>query len=298
MPQFKPFRGIGLNHVHPLARGLIAAWIMNEGAGNKVFDLSRNGKEGSLIATAHFVPGKYGPAVDYDGNSDYINFGDCFAFGDGVTDKPFSIVALVYPRDATNFEILVKCIGTGASQAEFYFEISDGDQLRFVTCDNGLGARIGIKSSATLTGYQNSWIHLAGTYDGSGIEGGFKIYLNGSEITSILSNSSGSYTAMENLAIAVNSGVFLGTRWANGLVNHIYVYDRVLFAEEIAQITREPFAMFEKARIPFLIPAVPAVSPNLTDRNNYNGYTAFIQQYIKHKINGTDPWANPQGDLL
>lgn len=34
-------------------------------------------------------------------------------------------------------------------------------------------------------------------------------------------------------------------------------------------------------------------SPNLTDRNNYNGYLAFIQQYIKHKINGTTPWTNP-----
>ncbi len=34
-------------------------------------------------------------------------------------------------------------------------------------------------------------------------------------------------------------------------------------------------------------------SPNLNDRNNYNGYVAFIQQYIKHKINGTTPWLNP-----
>lgn len=43
---------------------------------------------------------------------------------------------------------------------------------------------------------------------------------------------------------------------------------------------------------------VQVVSPDLTDKNNYNGYVAFIQQYIKHKINGSDPWANPQGDLL
>ena len=39
-------------------------------------------------------------------------------------------------------------------------------------------------------------------------------------------------------------------------------------------------------------------SPNLTDRKNYSGYLAFIQQYIKHRINGTTPWRNPQGDLL
>jgi len=39
-------------------------------------------------------------------------------------------------------------------------------------------------------------------------------------------------------------------------------------------------------------------SPDLTSRNNYNGYLAFVQQYIKHKINGTDPWKNPNGEIL
>lgn len=39
----------------------------------------------------------------------------------------------------------------------------------------------------------------------------------------------------------------------------------------------------------------PPASPNLTDKNNYNGYLAFIQQYIRHKINGTNPWKNPDG---
>jgi len=50
---------------------------------------------------------------------------------------------------------------------------------------------------------------------------------------------------------------------------------------------------------PYIIHEITAVvSPNLTDRNNYNGYLAFIQQYIKHKINGTTPWKNPDGTLL
>lgn len=39
-------------------------------------------------------------------------------------------------------------------------------------------------------------------------------------------------------------------------------------------------------------------SPNFTSRKNLSGYLAFVQQYIKHKINGTTPWANPDGDLL
>jgi len=52
-------------------------------------------------------------------------------------------------------------------------------------------------------------------------------------------------------------------------------------------------AMFEDWGEPIAPP-----SPNLTSRNNFNGYLAFIQQYIKHKVNGTTPWKNPQGDLI
>jgi len=46
------------------------------------------------------------------------------------------------------------------------------------------------------------------------------------------------------------------------------------------------------------IEAIITTSPNLTSPNNYNGYLAFIQQYIRHKIAGTDPWANPDGTLI
>jgi len=46
------------------------------------------------------------------------------------------------------------------------------------------------------------------------------------------------------------------------------------------------------------IEAIITTSPNLTSPKNYNGYLAFIQQYIRHKIAGTDPWANPDGTLI
>lgn len=43
---------------------------------------------------------------------------------------------------------------------------------------------------------------------------------------------------------------------------------------------------------------LPPPSPNRTDKNNYNGYLAFIQQYIRHRIAGTTPWKNPDGTIL
>jgi hypothetical protein len=40
MPQLKPTRGILLNTRHPLARGLVGCWLMNEGSGRKINDLA------------------------------------------------------------------------------------------------------------------------------------------------------------------------------------------------------------------------------------------------------------------
>ena len=40
------------------------------------------------------------------------------------------------------------------------------------------------------------------------------------------------------------------------------------------------------------------LSPNFTKRKNYNGYLAFVQQYIKHKLNDTTPWAHPAGYII
>lgn len=42
----------------------------------------------------------------------------------------------------------------------------------------------------------------------------------------------------------------------------------------------------------------PPTSPDFTDKDNYSGYLAFIQQYMRHKINDTTPWKNPDGTLF
>ena len=47
---------------------------------------------------------------------------------------------------------------------------------------------------------------------------------------------------------------------------------------------------------PYIAP--PTSSPNRTSRKNFNGYLAFVQQFFKHKMAGTTPWASPVGDLI
>ena len=71
----KPPLGTELDHGHQLARGLVGCWIMNEGCGNVIRDLSGAGNHASLVnfsfpptTTSGWHPGAYGPSLLYDGN--------------------------------------------------------------------------------------------------------------------------------------------------------------------------------------------------------------------------------------
>jgi len=85
VPVLKPVRGIRLNKSHPLARGLVGYWLLNEGSGNKVFDLSGNGKTGTINGTITWVadylncPGSTGNNISIPVNVITIN-GDMTIF--------------------------------------------------------------------------------------------------------------------------------------------------------------------------------------------------------------------------
>ena len=70
MPLIKPIRGSTLKRTHPLARGLVGGWLMNENGGNRVNDLSGNNNFGTFGAGAaqpSWSIGKFGPAVTVTG---------------------------------------------------------------------------------------------------------------------------------------------------------------------------------------------------------------------------------------
>ena len=75
----KPTRCAQLNRSDPLARGLIGAWLLNEGTGGTAYDGTGNGNAGTLTAmdsATDWVGGRDGWALDFDGSDDYILVSD------------------------------------------------------------------------------------------------------------------------------------------------------------------------------------------------------------------------------
>jgi len=69
----KPPLGVQLIPGHPMNRGLVGWWLMNEGTGGTIYDLRGNGNYGTLEGDTHWVSGQHGPCLSFDGGGDYVD---------------------------------------------------------------------------------------------------------------------------------------------------------------------------------------------------------------------------------
>ena len=55
---------------------IVGIWLFNQGAGKMAQDSSDNGNHGELKGGVKWVDGKFGKALAFDGNDDWVNMGD------------------------------------------------------------------------------------------------------------------------------------------------------------------------------------------------------------------------------
>ena len=90
--QDKPPVGSQINWGHPLARGLVGCWLLNEGAGRKAYDLSEYRNHGTLTSMAipptpnsGWNPGRTGIGLSFDGVDDYVGMMTTDLYTDTIT---------------------------------------------------------------------------------------------------------------------------------------------------------------------------------------------------------------------
>jgi len=208
-------------------------WLMNEGSGNKVFDLSGNRKTGSLVADTHFVPGKFGPALSFDGD-DSVDCGNM-----GITSYPLTILAWGKADAITAGHCLAGFVDASAENQQLRIDFIHGipDRARIFWYS---GSPVDIYSQSTLS--TGIWYQLVGVFVSDTEK---HLYLNGvlekTETTSYTIptglNKLGIGRALDNTP----SGGF------NGIIDHVMIYNRILSSSEIALLYREPFCMFARA---------------------------------------------------
>ena len=238
MPQLKPTRGIRLNKSHPLARGLVGCLLFNEGSGNKVFDLSGNGNTGSLVADTHFVPGKFGSALDFDGTGDYVNLGDSPSLNFSTSLSAF---AWIKTSDTTNEQVIFESRQQSGAYNGWRLRITNEHIVLLIdTSDGTFGATEG-----TIDIVDGTWHHVGITWNGTDMKG----WVDG--VADVDISCTGTISKVQDTYIGYGQGQ--GPIYFNGLIDHAMIFNRALSASEIALLYREPFCMFERAWIPKFI---------------------------------------------
>ena len=228
MSYLKPFRGIQLNKTHPLARGLVGCWLMNENGGDKVFDLSGDGYTG-IITTPTWIPGG-------------LDIGN-------VHNK--SIILPNISARCTNAITMVTSLRTGdvaySDRICTNYDGTDYDLILGITTALGNGFRFVVYTTTAVTEDDNEGgaladntnYVLAGVYNGVNVT----IYKNGKK-------AGGTPPTQTGNLVGRNQAYYIGTDGSgspavwNGYIYWQMVWNRAVSAAEIAWLYREPFAIF------------------------------------------------------
>lgn len=205
-----------LTYVH-YDTGKIAAFDFAEDASLTAYDKSGSGRNGTLTNGTAWTAGKYGTALNFDGNNDYVSVPD-FAPPTDLT-----IEAWIYPGNTVaGSEYII----ANKHNSEYDFRITNNGRLFGSAGGTGL-----TDASFNFNSAPNVWYHVAYTFDNSANT--HKLYINGSEV------ASGSNTAnISNQSTALwigrhsqfNFGSFLGK------IDEVAIYNRALTAMEISNM--------------------------------------------------------------
>jgi hypothetical protein len=233
--KMKPRLGSRIDWGHRLAQGLVGCWLMNEGGGTKIYDISNNGGNSSSIHDFAFAPAKYGSGLHYGAgasnqevefSNDYKPLDGCAAFTIKLLCKPTTAIASDYGLFYTDIHATNEPIA-------WWIDNGSPDRIGVVVTASG-GTTDVDYGSATITA--GIWYDFALTWDGTTV----RLYIDGVEDTGF--DGSGATGTLD----ASGSQYHIGndtnlSRDFIGTFDHCYIWSRALTASEITQLYINPF---------------------------------------------------------
>ena len=187
--------------------------------------------------SCNWVTGKYGSAVDFDGNADYIELGDIIF--DSATE--FSVVFWAKVDDLTKDNTFLSK-GAFSTRVPVLFWrdestsnpcSSASDTLTLLVSTGATDQRI-CSSSGSFN--DNNWHFIVGTFKASDLTG-LNLYLDGKQAAT--AESTATITSIESSSDKVRIGAPTPpstTKDLDGLVDNYMILNRVLTREEIYQL--------------------------------------------------------------
>lgn len=282
----KPRPGIPLQRSHPLVRGLIARYLINEGAGRLLYEMVGHKNHAMLGATdpARWVGSIHGGALDFDGVDDYAQA----TLAPGLNGAgQGSIVAWfrtgTAPAGLTN---LVTATATGGTISGLGLRTQNATQLSAI-------ASGGFVALSTFNYSDGRWHQFASVYDGANLI----LYVDGVPLAA--TPMTGTLLADDFLLeIGRQSGA--SARYFTGQIDDVRVYSRALPPGEVAWLYADPYADSRaSADLPgWVIPVYPGTGHIIELELNGvgGGWTSVAQDvlispaiHLEYGIGGAGP---------
>jgi hypothetical protein len=235
----KPPLGSQINFGHPLAKGLIGYWLMNEGSGSIVKDYSAYGRDGIFNQAAYpgWVTGPMGQQLKFTASADKNRYIEC-ASATNFTENwnKGSVVSWILSRGQWDVIISNGNFSTdrnGVTVAidasyKFALELADSSSYQLV--------------SSTVAVPTVGVVFNVATWNGVDI----RLYQNGALNCTITAQTKnpvmGVYPLIIGQAGSKNSDVF---DYQETIIS-ISIYNRALPAHEVASLYNAPYAMFDR----------------------------------------------------
>ncbi len=197
-----------LIELEPNKDGLVGYWSFDEGSGNKVYDKSGNGNDGSLLPSGSgpiWTAGKSGSALQFDGTDDYVDTG-----GNLNIANDFTIAVWVYQSSPDHGTLI---------DTDMQFKVSTNGLLIAQWYDGGWQVR----TSSNSINY-NSWNYVLLTFDGTRIH----FYINGELDTNTYTVSANTRSGSD---IIGRDGVS-GSELFTGIIDKFSIYNRALTPDQ------------------------------------------------------------------
>ena len=261
--------GLMLDYAHPLARGLVGWWPLNEGGGERVTDISGNGNHGLINsvlpgATSGWKGGALGRSLAMDGTDDYVLVPHSASL---AITGPLTISFFAVLTSVANYRFPITKCATGTPYAAPYdvqWNIGDATvQLyRGTTITHSA-----VSGAVTPLGVP---IHIVAVDDRTTAN----VWTNGAAGPTPLASSGWSIAD-------AGDPLYIGKRRDGypfaGQMSHVRIYNRALSAAEIAQLYADPLAgalaparasRYYSVAAPVADPPTPPTLPMSADRLN------------------------------
>ncbi len=212
---------------------LVGWWRMDDYNTTDILDyLGKN--NGTIFGnTTPTSNGKWGKALEFDGDGDYVDLGEGDETTEGNTQLTLSVWAKTLDTSETRYIV--------RQENTVHLEYNSAGSFYFFTWNNtgSSGA-----AAASATGFTDgNWHHFVGTYNGSSVQ----IYINGIARDATPGSQTGPIkSTAENLHISRGTT----SAW-NGTIDNVMIFNRSLTIQEIQALYNSSYQYYRnKTDIP------------------------------------------------